>query len=74
MRQTGKTPGPEPLGAIAAQPQDGTAAGREREPLRERIRALAARVQASADATRPSAKTRAEDELAAALRQILEES
>lgn len=41
--------------------------------LRQRIRQLLADVKRSADATRPSAKTRAEDDLAAQLRQLLEE-
>lgn len=44
------------------------------EPLRDGIRELLADIQASADATRPSKKTQTEDEVAAQLRQLLEEA
>lgn len=48
------------------------AAMAETRRYRDGISTLLADITASADATRPSAKTRAEDELAAQLRQLLE--
>lgn len=59
---------PAPGAVTPAQPRDDAAR------LRYGMRDLLDRVTASADATRPSRKTQTEDEVAAQLRQLLEES